>query len=336
MTHSDAPSPVNTLAGENRLERDDFLQILESMEDGVYIVNQEHDIEFANRALVEEFGQYEGRKCYEYLHNNEEACHWCKNQEVFKGNTVRWEWHSEKNQRTYDLIDTPLMRSDGSISKLEIFRDITSMKNTEKERNILLQKYRERVKELNCLFEISQLVENPDLTTAEILQGIADLIPLTWQYPDVTCARITVDNEEYQSAGFRETEWRQVSNVKIYGNVRGSVEVVYTTKMPDIHEGPFLSEERDLIDAIGERVSGIVERAKEEEWDKKSDRFVLFLNKQELVHLASVVEETMKHMEELIKNPVTANQHMLAEMYFKEIRHLDRSIKSKIKDLLEG
>jgi hypothetical protein len=197
-------------------------------------------------------------------------------------------------------------------------------------------KLRERVKELNCLYGISKLVENPDLTTAEILQGIADLIPHAWQYSDVTCARITVDNEEYQSAGFREAEWRQLSDVKIYGNIRGSVEVVYTAKMPDTYEGPFLREERDLVDAIGERVSGIVERAIDEEWDKKSDRFVLFLNKQELIHLDNVVTETIKHMEELIKNPVTSNQQMLAEIYFKEIQHLDSSIKSKIKDLLEG
>jgi hypothetical protein len=336
MNDSDTPSSAKIHTDEFVLERDDFLKILESMEDGVYIVNQEYDIEFANRAIVEEFGIYEGRKCYEYLHNSEKACHWCKNQEVFKGNTVRWEWYSEKNQKTYDLIDTPLIKSDGSISKLEIFRDITSMKNKEQERSILLHNYRERVKELNCLYGISKLVENPDLTTDELLQSIVDLIPPAWQYPNVTCSRIIVDNAEYQSSGFRKTEWRQESKVKIYGNDRGLVEVAYTVKMPDIFEGPFLSEERDLIDAISERVSRIVERAKNEEWDKKSDRFVLFLNKLELVHLDSVIKETNKHMEELIKNPVTAEHRMLAEIYVKEIQHLDRSIKSKIEDLLEG
>ena len=335
MNHSDTSSPINTYEGKLRLERDNLLTILESMEDGVYIVNQEYDIEFANRAIVEEFGQYEGRKCYEYLHNNEKACHWCKNQEVFKGNTVRWEWFSEKNQKTYDLIDTPLIKSDGSISKLEIFRDITSMKNKEKATSILLHNYRERVKELNCLYGISKLVENPDLTTDELLQSIVELIPPAWQYPDVTGAKITVDNEEFQSAGFRETIWRQASNVKIYGNVRGTVEVIYTIKMPDIFEGPFLSEERDLIDAISERVSRIVERAKDEEWDKKRDRFVLFMNKLELVHLYGVMKETNKHMEALIKNPVTAEHQILAETYIKEIQHLDRSIKSKIENLLE-
>jgi len=45
---------------------------------------------------------------------------------------VRWEWYSLRNGRTYDLIDTPLRNTDGSLVKLEIFRDITEAKRAEK------------------------------------------------------------------------------------------------------------------------------------------------------------------------------------------------------------
>jgi PAS domain S-box-containing protein len=110
-----------------RLERDNLINILEAMEDGVYIVNQQYDIQYVNPVLEKDFGPYEGRKCYAYFHEREEVCPWCKNQDVFAGKTVRWEWYSFKNQRTYDLIDTPLRNPDGSISKLEIFHDITAM-----------------------------------------------------------------------------------------------------------------------------------------------------------------------------------------------------------------
>jgi PAS domain S-box-containing protein len=116
-----------------RLERDNLINILGAMEDGVYIVNQQYDIQYVNPVLVNDFGPYEGRKCYAYFHDREEAWPWCKNQDVFAGKTVRWEWYSSKNQRTYDLIDTPLRNADGSISKLEIFRDITERKRAEEE-----------------------------------------------------------------------------------------------------------------------------------------------------------------------------------------------------------
>jgi len=116
---------------ELRGERDKLKHVFEAMDDGVYIVNQDYDIEYVNPVLIADFGPYEGRKCYAYFHDREEVCPWCKNQDVFAGKTVRWEWYSSKNGKTYDLIDTPLRNVDGSISKLEIFRDITQRTRAE-------------------------------------------------------------------------------------------------------------------------------------------------------------------------------------------------------------
>lgn len=61
----------------------------------------------------------------------------------------------------------------------------------------------ERVKELNCLYGISSLVEREDSSLEEILQGTVDLIPSSWQYPQITCARLFLDQQEYQTVTFR-------------------------------------------------------------------------------------------------------------------------------------
>ncbi len=114
-----------------QFERDNLRNIFESIEDGIFVVNQQYDIQYVNPVLVKDFGYYEGRKCYEYFHDRDEVCPWCKNQDVWAGKTVRWEWYSFKNERTYDLIDTPMTLPDGSIGKLEIFRDITEHKKLE-------------------------------------------------------------------------------------------------------------------------------------------------------------------------------------------------------------
>ena len=114
-----------------RNAKDNMTNFLNSMTDGVYIVNREHDIKFVNPVLTKDFGPFEGKKCYKYFHDRDEVCPLCKNNDVFAGKTVHWEWYSFKNRKTYDLIDTPLTLPDGSIGKLEIFRDITERKQAE-------------------------------------------------------------------------------------------------------------------------------------------------------------------------------------------------------------
>jgi PAS domain S-box-containing protein len=113
-------------------QRDQIANILNSMVDGIYIVNGRYEVEFVNSVLETQFGAFEGRKCYQYLHDREEVCPQCKNDAVLsEGKVVSWEWHSEKIGRTYDLMEVPLKNMDGSVSKLVVFRDITNRKQAE-------------------------------------------------------------------------------------------------------------------------------------------------------------------------------------------------------------
>ncbi len=109
-------------------QEDQLISVLEAMDQGAYIVNDQYDIEYVNPVLKKEFGPVNGRKCYQYFHNRVDNCPWCKNQQVFEGKTVRWQWHCPRTKRTYDLMDMPLKNADGSTSKLQTLRDITEHK----------------------------------------------------------------------------------------------------------------------------------------------------------------------------------------------------------------
>lgn len=144
-------------AEENLLSEQDALKkVYNSMEDGLYIVNQQYDVEFANRALTRDFGGFKNKKCYQYFHDKSQPCSWCRINDVFSGKTLHKELFYPKNQKFYDLVDTPLKRVDGSTSKLQILRNITGRKNAEgilKESEASLKSVVENTKNLIWAFD---------------------------------------------------------------------------------------------------------------------------------------------------------------------------------------
>jgi len=112
-------------------ERDKLTRILDNMLDSVYIVSQTCELEYINPALAKKLGKPDGHKCYEYFYGRNKKCAWCKGKRVFTGKTVQWEHHREDDDTYYDVFDTPIRNSDGSISKLGIYHDITKGKRAE-------------------------------------------------------------------------------------------------------------------------------------------------------------------------------------------------------------
>lgn len=118
----------------------------------------------------------------------------------------------------------------------------------------------ERIKELTCLYNIVQLSDQPDLSLDEILQGAVEFLPPAWQYPDVASARIIFDDKSFSLPGFKDSKHKQSDDIVVKGKTRGIVEVNYSEEMPELDEGPFLKEERNLIENIAKELSLIIER----------------------------------------------------------------------------
>jgi signal transduction histidine kinase len=134
----------------------------------------------------------------------------------------------------------------------------TSRSNGSSDLSAISHKLGERLKELNCLYGISRLVERVDRSIPEILHGVVDLIPPAWQYPEVTCARIRFRKSLHQTHGFASSPWQQIEPIIVNGRTAGSLEVGYLAERPPEFEGPFLKEERDLIHGIAERLGHII------------------------------------------------------------------------------
>ncbi len=147
-------------------------------------------------------------------------------------------------------------------------KDMTEAELREEYRRLeeLLQ---ERVKELTCIHSFSKLIEEVGASLEDILRGIPDLIQPSWQYPETTCARVVVEDQEFRTDPFKATEWKQAADITVRGQKAGSIEVYYMEEQPELDEGPFLKEERLLLDTLAERLGRIIERIRDEEEIKK-------------------------------------------------------------------
>jgi len=117
----------------------------------------------------------------------------------------------------------------------------------------------ERVKELKCLYAISRLVQKQGIALDEIFKGALQFIPPAWQYPEITCARVQLNEIAYQTENYRDVPRKQRCDIVMNGAVLGALEVAYLEPRPEAGEGPFLHEERALINTLADRLGKAAE-----------------------------------------------------------------------------
>ena len=117
----------------------------------------------------------------------------------------------------------------------------------------LLRDLNERAKELSCLYRVDEALRL-DVPLPDRLRLAAEALPAGWQYPAACEARIVLGGHDVRTEGFAETAWVQKAPIVVQGETAGEVEVCYTSAMPEADEGPFLKEERKLIDTIAGRL----------------------------------------------------------------------------------
>ncbi|MBN1187392.1 MAG: hypothetical protein JXB49_34265 [Bacteroidales bacterium] len=117
----------------------------------------------------------------------------------------------------------------------------------------------ERLKELKGINRTTEILKK-GATLEESLQEICNVLPEAWQYPQDTVARIMYEDKIFISNGFKETPWIQRQNFETPDNKKGVIEVFYIKEFPNEFEGPFLKEERSLIDNLAALISGSVSR----------------------------------------------------------------------------
>ncbi len=112
--------------------------------------------------------------------------------------------------------------------------------------------------QLNCIFTFTQVMDRTHYSVDEFMARVVDILPPWWQHPEVACARIQMGERVFKSLHYREGPWEQIAPVVFPGDIPGHLAMVYSEDRPTADEGPFLKEERKIIDAVANRLVRVV------------------------------------------------------------------------------
>ena len=142
----------------------------------------------------------------------------------------------------------------------ELNREIKELKRSDAEElGLVHHRLSERIKELNCLYDISSFRDDTDFSLGAVLQAVVDFIPPAIQYPEITCARLIFGGYEVKTKNFKDTRWKLSREITVNHKWIGTLEVCYLEEKPELDEGPFLEEAKNLIIAVAESIVKIIE-----------------------------------------------------------------------------
>ena len=226
-----------------------------------------------------------------------------KNVEMFK--------KENGNEFWVEISSTQVRKDDELIFYVSNWIDITAIKLSEDALKGRTHDLNERLKELNCLYEISSLANKPAMSFEKVMQGTVGIISRSWQYPEIACARIVVEEKEFSTTIFCETDWKQSSDIILNDKNIGFVEVCYIEERPPVDEGPFMKEERNLINAISEMISQYVDKKASEEKIKQLSNDIMKSQEEERQRIAKDLHDSVSQtilaaklsLKEFEKNP---------------------------------
>jgi signal transduction histidine kinase len=220
----------------------------------------------------------------------------------------------------------------------ELANTNADLQAAQQEQQQLLHELGERVKELTALMLVGRLLNEPGAPT-DLLSRVVAQLPAAWQYPDVAEARIVAGSVDVRTEHYRPTPWIQRAEFQTSNGGTGAIEIVYRDPRPDVGEGPFLAEERRLIELVAGMLQVYFERVHAEAQAEEARREAHEANAAKDQFLATVSHELRSPLSVMLGwTQMLRSGQMSADAIARGFDVLERSVRLQaklIEDLLD-
>lgn len=286
-----------------------FEGIVEAAPDAIVVIAADGTIQLVNQQVEELFGYARARlvgasvemlipERFRALHGSRRALwsHQPTSRTLGEGHNLTG-LRSDGTEFPVEIRISPFETQAGLFA-VGVVRDATQRRRTEEQRLKLLHDLGERVKELTALHHAARLLHQGSEPSV-LLKDVVDLLPSAWQYPEISAVRIVFQDIDVRTASFAPSAWTQRADFTTTMGGRGFIEVVYREARPDEIEGPFLAEERNLIDSLAGLLQMYFERI-----DADNERIRLQADQRAAVETSRAKDEFLAMVSHDLRSPL--------------------------------
>jgi PAS domain S-box-containing protein len=248
---------------------ENYQTLIRTLNEGLIVLDLNNKIEFVNFKACKVLGVHDkselvGRNFKEFLLTTEDERLFNDKMELQKMGISDHYEVKMKNVRGdllwVNLSSAPILdenlNSKGSVT---LITDVSDRKKYEETYSDLTTDLNQKIKQLNCLYDISDISGVPGITFEEIIEKSLEIIPVGLKYSHDIGVQIMFDNRIFTSGNYKETPWSYIVPIKVQKKKLGHIKVVYLEKKPQINKDPFHFNEKILLKNISEKFGQILE-----------------------------------------------------------------------------
>jgi PAS domain S-box-containing protein len=118
----------------------------------------------------------------------------------------------------------------------------------------------QRLRELNCMAQISRLSDRPGLSFGQYITETLDIVRSSFEQADIASAELKLGDDSFRTPGFQPSEWKLGRGLMDQDRMIGYLTVYYSESTEVREHGPFTKEEKNFMIVISRYLVQIIKR----------------------------------------------------------------------------